>query len=233
MSQELGGKSANIIFADADLETQVKLGLEACMLNSGQSCDAPTRMLVEASVYEQVVGLAVAQLDQTKLGDPEIEGDHLGPVISDAHWHKVQALIQKGIDEGATLLAGGIGKPQGFEQGYYVKPTLFGDVDNKMTIAQEEVFGPVLVLIAFEDEAQAIAIANDSPYGLGAYVSTQDKAKAMRVARKIRAGTVHINMADLEYCMPFGGYKQSGNGREYASFGLHEFQEIKAIAGVR
>lgn len=233
MSQELGGKSANIIFADADLETQVKLGVEACMLNSGQSCDAPTRMLVEASVYEQVVGLAVAQLDQTKLGDPEIEGDHLGPVISDAHWHKVQALIQKGIDEGATLLAGGIGKPQGFEQGYYVKPTLFGDVDNKMTIAQEEVFGPVLVLIAFEDEAQAISIANDSPYGLGAYVSTQDKAKAMRVARKIRAGTVHINMADLEYCMPFGGYKQSGNGREYASFGLHEFQEIKAIAGYR
>jgi aldehyde dehydrogenase (NAD+) len=166
-----------------------------------------------------------------QLGDPQQQGEHLGPVISDPHWHKVQSLIQAGIDEGATLLVGGVGKPAGFETGYYVKPTLFGAVNNSMTIAREEVFGPVLVLIAFADEAQAIAIANDSPYGLGAYLATQDMDKAKRVARQLRAGTVHINMADLEYCMPFGGYKQSGNGREYAAFGLHEFQEIKAIAG--
>ena len=233
MSQELGGKSANIIFADADLVAQVELGVEACMLNSGQSCDSPTRMLVEASVYDQVQAMALEVMSKLSLGNPQQQGDHLGPVISQAHWHKVQGLIQVGIDEGATLLTGGVGKPQGFEQGYYVKPTLFGDVNNAMCIAQEEIFGPVLVLIPFTDEAQAIAIANDSPYGLGAYVSTQDMDKARRVARQLRAGTVHINMADLEYCMPFGGYKQSGNGREYASFGLHEFQEIKAIAGYR
>ena len=233
VSQELGGKSANIIFADADLSAQVELGVQACMLNSGQSCDAPTRMLVEASVYSQVAEMALATVEAITLGDPQQKGDHLGPVISQDHWQKVQVLIQTGIDEGATLLAGGAGKPQGFEQGYYVKPTLFGDVNNAMTIAQEEVFGPVLVLIPFTDEAEAIRIANDSPYGLGAYVSTQDMDKAHRVARKLRAGTVHINMAELEYCMPFGGYKQSGNGREYAGFGLHEFQEIKAIAGYR
>ena len=233
VSQELGGKSANIIFADADLSAQVELGVQACMLNSGQSCDAPTRMLVEASVYSQVAEMALATVEAITLGDPQQKGDHLGPVISQDHWQKVQVLIQTGIDEGATLLAGGAGKPQGFEQGYYVKPTLFGDVNNAMTIAQEEVFGPVLVLIPFTDEAEAIRIANDSPYGLGAYLSTQDMDKAHRVARKLRAGTVHINMADLEYCMPFGGYKQSGNGREYAGFGLHEFQEIKAIAGYR
>jgi aldehyde dehydrogenase (NAD+) len=231
VSQELGGKSANIIFADADLAAQVELGVQACMLNTGQSCDAPTRMLVEASVYEQVAALATAAVKALQLGDPQQQGEHLGPVISDPHWHKVQSLIQAGIDEGATLLVGGVGKPAGFETGYYVKPTLFGAVKNSMTIAREEVFGPVLVLIAFADEAQAIAIANDSPYGLGAYLATQDMDKAKRVARQLRAGTVHINMADLEYCMPFGGYKQSGNGREYAAFGLHEFQEIKAIAG--
>jgi len=233
MSQELGGKSANIIFADADLSAQVELGVQACMLNSGQSCDAPTRMLVEAGVYDQVAALALATVKTITLGNPQQQGDHLGPVISQPHWHKVQGLIQVGIDEGATLLSGGVGKPQGFEQGYYVKPTLFGDVNNAMVIAQEEVFGPVLVLIPFTDEAEAIRIANDSLYGLGAYVSTQDMDKARRVARQLRAGTVHINMADLEYCMPFGGYKQSGNGREYAGFGLHEFQEIKAIAGYR
>lgn len=233
VSQELGGKSANIIFADADLSAQVELGVQACMLNSGQSCDAPTRMLVEASVYDQVAALALATVETITLGNPQQQGDHLGPVISQPHWHKVQGLIQVGIDEGATLLTGGVGKPQGFEQGYYVKPTLFGDVNNAMAIAQEEVFGPVLVLIPFADEAEAISIANDSPYGLGAYVSTQNMDKAHRVARQLRAGTVHINMADLEYCMPFGGYKQSGNGREYAGFGLHEFQEIKAIAGYR
>ena len=233
MSQELGGKSANIIFADANLAEQVELGVQACMLNSGQSCDAPTRMLIEASVYDQVAELARSSVNNIALGDPQRQGDHLGPVISQAHWHKVQALIQVGIDEGATLLSGGVNKPLGFEQGYYVKPTLFGDVNNEMAIAQEEIFGPVLVLIPFKDEAQAITIANDSPYGLGAYVSTQDMAKAHRVARRLRAGTVHINMADLEYCMPFGGYKQSGNGREYAAFGLHEFQEVKAIAGYR
>jgi len=233
VSQELGGKSANIIFADADLSAQVQLGVQACMLNSGQSCDAPTRMLVEASVYNQVAEIALAAAEAIALGDPQQQGDHLGPVVSQEHWQKVQVLIQTGIDEGATLLAGGVGKPEGYEQGYYVKPTLFGDVNNAMAIAQEEVFGPVLVLIPFSSEAQAVSIANDSPYGLGAYVSTQDMAKAHRVARKLRAGTVHINMADLEYCMPFGGYKQSGNGREYAGFGLHEFQEIKAIAGYR
>ena len=233
VSQELGGKSANIIFADADLSAQVQLGVQACMLNSGQSCDAPTRMLVEASVYNQVAKIALATVEAIALGDPQQQGDHLGPVISQDHWQKVQVLIQTGINEGATLLAGGVGKPEGYEQGYYVKPTLFGDVNNAMAIAQEEVFGPVLVLIPFSSEAQAVSIANDSPYGLGAYVSTQDMAKAHRVARKLRAGTVHINMADLEYCMPFGGYKQSGNGREYAGFGLHEFQEIKAIAGYR
>ncbi len=231
VSQELGGKSANIIFADADLGPQVELGVQACMLNSGQSCDAPTRMLVEASVYAQVVAMAKTAIQATQLGDPQRQGDHLGPVISELHWHKVQTLIKAGVDEGAKLLVGGLGKPNGFDTGYYVKPTLFVDVNNTMTIAQEEVFGPVLVLIPFTDEAEAVRIANDSPYGLAAYVSTQDIDKARRVARQLRTGTVHINMADLEYCMPFGGYKQSGNGREYAAFGLHEFQETKVISG--
>jgi aldehyde dehydrogenase (NAD+) len=170
---------------------------------------------------------------QTQLGDPLERGAHLGPVVSKAHYEKIQGLIQAGIDEGAILVAGGTGRAEGFDRGYYVKPTVFAGVHNKMTIAQEEVFGPVLVLIPFKDEAEAIAIANDSPYGLYAYVQTGDLARARRIARLMRAGGVSINGTSQDYMAPFGGYKQSGNGREYGEYGVRDFLEIKTISGFR
>jgi aldehyde dehydrogenase (NAD+) len=233
VAQELGGKSANIVFADAGLEAAVTRGVHHCFNNTGQSCNAPTRMLVEQSVYDEAVAIAARVAKETKLGDPMQKGAHLGPVVSKAHYDKIQGLIQVAIDEGAELVAGGTGRADGFDRGYYVKPTIFAGVHNKMRIAQEEVFGPVLVLIPFKDEADAIAIANDSPYGLYAYVQTGNMERARRVSRLMRAGGVSINGTSQDYRAPFGGYKQSGNGREYAEFGLHDFLEIKSISGFR
>ena len=231
VSQELGGKSANIVFADCDLAAAVERGVLHCFENAGQSCNAPTRMLVEQSVYDQAVSIAARVAKDVKQGDPMDKGSHFGPVVTKAHFDKIQRLIQAGIDEGAQLVAGGTGRSDGFDRGYYVKPTVFAGVHNAMTIAQEEVFGPVLAIIPFSDEAEAIAIANDSPYGLAAFVQTGDQERARRVARKMRAGTVSINGASQDYMAPFGGYKQSGNGREYGEYGLRDFLEIKVING--
>ncbi len=231
VSQELGGKSANIVFADAGLEAAVTRGILHCFGNTGQSCNAPTRMLVEASAYDAAVEIAARVAAGVKLGDPMEKGPHLGPVVSKAQFDKIQALIKAGIDEGAQLVAGGLGRAEGFDRGYYVKPTIFAHVHNKMTIAQEEIFGPVLVMIPFADEAEAIQIANDTPYGLAGYIQSSDLERARRVARKIRAGSIYLNGAGQDYCSPFGGYKQSGNGREWGVFGLHDFLEIKVING--
>jgi aldehyde dehydrogenase (NAD+) len=233
VAQELGGKSANIVFADSDLEAAVTRGVLHCYGNTGQSCNAPTRMLIEQSVYDEAVAIAARVAKAAQLGDPMKKGPHYGPVVSKAHYDKIQGLIQVGIDEGAQLVAGGTGRAEGFDRGYYVKPTVFAGVHNKMRIAQEEVFGPVLVLIPFKDEADAIAIANDSPYGLYAYVQTSDLNRARRVARLMRAGGVSINGTSQDYMAPFGGYKQSGNGREYGEFGVRDFLEIKSISGFR
>lgn len=233
VAQELGGKSANIVFADSDLEAAVTRGVHHCFSNSGQSCNAPTRMLIEQSAYEEAVAIAARAAKKIKLGDPMEKGGHLGPVVSKAHYEKIQGLIQVGIDEGAQLVAGGTGLADGFDRGYFVKPTIFTHVHNKMRIAQEEVFGPVLVLIPFKDEAEAIAIANDSPYGLYAYVQTGDMERARRISRLMRAGGVSINGTSQDYLAPFGGYKQSGNGREYGEYGLRDFLEIKSISGFR
>ena len=226
---ELGGKSPNLIFADADLEQAVAEGVFTCFANTGQSCDAPTRMLVERSVYERAVEIAAEAARGQAVGDPQMEGPHLGPLVSHIQFSRVQALIETGIEEGARLVVGGPGRPEGFTKGYFVRPTVFADVDNSMRIAREEIFGPVLAMIPFADEAEAIALANDTPYGLAAYVSTSDPARAERVAAQLRAGTVHINGGPLLYGTPFGGFKQSGNGREGGRFGLEDYLEVKAL----
>ena len=231
VSQELGGKSANIVFADADLEAAVKRGVLHCFNNSGQSCTAPTRMLIEAGVYERAAEIAASIGAKIRVGDPRRPGRHLGPVVSRLQYDKIQKYIEKGIAEGAKLLVGGPGKPAGFETGYYVKPTIFRDVNNSMTIAREEIFGPVLCMIPFSDIDQAVDIANDTPFGLAAYVQSGDPDKARAVARRLRAGSVSINGAAQDYASPFGGYKQSGNGREWGAYGLHEFLEYKTING--
>ena len=231
VSQELGGKSPNIVFADSGLEAAVTRGVLHCFNNTGQSCNAPTRMLVEASVYEEAVAIAAKVAAGVTLGDPMQPGPHLGPVVSKLQYDKIQALIQVGIDEGARLVAGGPGKPEGFETGYYVQPTIFAGVHNQMTIAREEIFGPVLCMIPFTDADEAIEIANDTPFGLAAYVQCGDKARARYVIRRLRAGSVHLNGAGQDYCSPFGGYKQSGNGREWGEFGLNDYLEYKAVNG--
>ena len=229
---ELGGKSANLVFADSDLEERVQNAVAECMANTGQSCDAPTRLLVERSCYDQVVEIARQATIATRVGDPVQEGDHIGLLFDRIQFDRVQTLIGVGIDEGANLLVGGLGKPEGFETGWYVKPTLFTDVHNQMRIAREEVFGPVLVVIPFDTEEEAIAIANDSPYGLAAYLQTGDPARARRVARQLRAGAVHVNGGVYEYGSPFGGYKQSGNGREGGMMGLEDYLETKMLHGM-
>ena len=231
VSQELGGKSANIVFADAGLDAAVTRGVLHCFNNTGQSCNAPTRMLVEASAYGEAVAIAKRAAATVQLGDPQDKGPHLGPVVSRLQYDKIQQLIQRGIDEGAQLVCGGTGRADGFVRGYYVKPTIFAGVNNAMAIAREEIFGPVLVMIPFADEAEAIEIANDTPYGLAGYVQSGNLDRARRVARQVRAGSVHINGAGQDYCSPFGGYKQSGNGREWGEFGLHDFLEVKVING--
>ena len=224
---ELGGKSPNIIFADANLDARVPEGVFACFSNSGQSCNAPTRMLVERSVYDRAVALAIAAAQMQAVGDPLQEGDHIGPLFDQIQYDRVQTMIRMGIDEGARLVVGGLGKPDGLEAGWYVKPTLFADVTNDMAIAQQEIFGPVLVMIPFDTEEDAIAIANDTPFGLDAYVSTRDEGRALRVVRRLRAGGIHINGRGTDYGSPFGGFKQSGTGREGGKHGLAEFYEVK------
>ena len=231
VSQELGGKSPNIVFADDGLEAAVTRGVRHCFGNSGQSCNAPTRMLIEASVYDEAVAIARRVAEGVALGDPTERGAHLGPVSSKAQYDKIQRLVQVAIDEGATLVAGGPGRAEGFDKGYFVRPTVFADVTNEMTIAREEVFGPVLVMIPFKDEAEAIQIANDTPYGLAAYVQSRDLERARRVGRQLRAGSVNLNGGGQDYGSPFGGYKQSGNGREWGEWGLHDFLEVKVMNG--
>lgn len=228
---ELGGKGANVIFADADKDA-VERGVHHCFQNTGQSCDAPTRMLIERGAYDEAVKTAVRVAGATQVGPASQDGDHIGPVVSDIQWHKVQGLISDGIAEGAKLVAGGMGKPDGMNAGYFVKPTVFADVTNDMKIAQEEIFGPVLVMIPFDDEAEALRLANDTPYGLGNYVQTQDKGKAQRMAKGMQSGMVEVNGLSLGGNTPFGGYKQSGNGRERSVWGLEEYLEVKAVAGL-
>lgn len=230
VAQELGGKSANIILDDANLESAIVGGVNSCFMNSGQSCNAPTRMLVPASKLAEATAIAKAAGEAVVAGMPEAEGTNIGPVVSEVQFNKIQALIQQGIDEGAELVVGGTGKPAGLETGYFVKPTIFSHVNNQMTIAREEIFGPVLCILPYADEDDAIAIANDTPYGLSAYVSgSQDRA--VRVANLLRAGNVHINGAGVDFSCPFGGYKQSGNGREWGKEGFDEYLEVKAILG--
>ena len=226
---ELGGKSPNLVFADSDLEERVTASVKECFFNTGQSCDAPTRLLVERSCYDEVLEIAQRAAEGQAVGDPTQEGDHVGPLFDKIQYDRVQSLINVGIDEGARLLAGGPGKPDGFDTGWFVKPTVFADVTNDMRIAREEIFGPVLVIIPFDDEAEAIAIANDTPYGLAAFLQTGDPERAERVAAQLRAGAVHINGGGFGYGSPFGGYKQSGNGREGGIMGLEDYQEVKTL----
>ena len=229
VSLELGGKGANIIFEDADPKA-AKQGAIRCFRNSGQSCNSPTRMLVHKSRYDEAVATASEVATNTHVGPASEEGKQIGPVVSEAQYNKIQGLIEKGMAE-ARLTAGGLGRPDGLNRGYYVKPTVFADVTNDMTIAQEEVFGPVLSIIPFETEEEAIAIANDTPYGLTNYIQTSDDEKRRRVARRLRSGMVETNGQGFAQGSPFGGYKQSGNGREGGVFGLEEFLEIKAVSG--
>jgi aldehyde dehydrogenase (NAD+) len=231
VAQELGGKSANIILDDADLKKAVGRGASSCFDNSGQSCNAPTRMLVPRNAMREAAEYAAARADSTIAGDPMGEDTRIGPVVSKTQWDKIQDLIQKGIDEGATLVAGGTGLPDGVEKGYYVKPTVFADVSNDMTIAREEIFGPVLTIIPYDDDDDAVNIANDTPYGLSGYVSSPDLGRARKIAAQLRTGMVHINGASLDAMAPFGGYKQSGNGREWGAHGIDEFLEVKSMYG--
>jgi aldehyde dehydrogenase (NAD+) len=231
VSQELGGKSANIILEEVDLEDAVRRGVGSVLYNSGQSCDAPTRMLVPASLHDEALRIAKAAAEEQKVGDPRAEGTTMGPVISDIQFNKIQGLIQKGIEEGATLITGGAGRPEGFETGYYVRPTIFGNVTNSMTIAREEIFGPVLSILPYASVDEAVEIANDTVYGLAGYVQGDNAEIAQDVARRLRAGTIVVNSQGWNLDAPFGGYKQSGNGREYAEHGMGEFIEIKAVVG--
>jgi len=231
VTQELGGKSANILLDDVDLAAAVAGGVRACFLNSGQSCNAPTRMLVPADRMEEAKQVARATAAQIAVGDPFAEGVTIGPVVSKTQFDKIQGLIQKGIDEGATLVAGGPGRPEGKTRGWFVRPTVFADVKNEMTIAREEIFGPVLSILPYRDEDEAVRIANDTPYGLSGYVSSASLDRARRVAARLRTGNVHLNGAPPDFGAPFGGYKQSGNGREWGRFGFEEFLEVKAVVG--
>ncbi|MEM1344063.1 MAG: aldehyde dehydrogenase family protein, partial [Pseudomonadota bacterium] len=226
---ELGGKSPNLLFADADLAAAAKVSVDACFINNGQSCDAGSRLLVERSVYDEVVSLVTAEVEGTAIGDPLEEGDHIGPVVNKNQFEHIQRLIQAGIDDGARLAAGGLGLPAGFNKGYYVRPTLFADVHNDMTIARQEVFGPVLAILPFETEDEAIEIANDTDYGLAAYIQSGDTERVRRVSRRLRVGVISVNGQGGDYDVPFGGYKQSGNGREGGAMGFHEYLETKAV----
>ncbi|MDW3224063.1 MAG: aldehyde dehydrogenase family protein [Paracoccaceae bacterium] len=229
VSLELGGKGANIIFEDAHPKA-AKSGAVRCFRNTGQSCNAPTRMLVHKSRYDEAVEMAADVAINTHVGPASEEGKHIGPVVSEAQFNKIQKLIETGMGE-ARLVAGGLGRPDGLNRGYFVKPTVFADVTNQMTIAREEIFGPVLSIIPFESDEEAIAIANDTPYGLTNYIQTEDDEKRRSVARRLRSGMVETNGQGFAQGSPFGGYKQSGNGREGGTFGLEEFLEVKAVSG--
>ena len=230
VTQELGGKSPNIILPGTPLDKALPGGCGGVLLNSGQSCVAPTRMLVHESQHDEAAAMVGAIFGGKATGDPLAQGDHIGPVVNKAQWDKIQGLIAKGIEEGATLVTGGLGRPDGVEQGYFVKPTVFANVTNTMAIAQEEIFGPVLVILPYKDLDEAVQIANDTPYGLGAYIAG-DPAVAKSIVGKIRAGSVYVNAGGLAMDMPFGGYKQSGNGREFGRFGLEEYLEVKSVIG--
>jgi len=227
---ELGGKGANIIFADAD-DKAVKRGVLHMMNNSGQSCNAPSRMMVEASLYDTAVEIAKDVAENVQVGMSSEGGRHIGPVVNDVQWKKIQALIETGLSEGARLVAGGLGRPDGKDTGYFVRPTIFADVTNDMTIAREEIFGPVLTIMKFDTEAEAIAMANDTDYGLTNYVQTQDGERANRMARALRSGMVEMNGTSRSAGSPFGGMKQSGNGREGGVWGIEDFLEVKAVSG--
>ena len=231
VAQELGGKSANIILDDADFQETIARDVFGMCTNSGQSCNAPTRMLVPKSRMDEAAAVAKAAAEQVKVGDPSAEGTTIGPVVSEVQFDKIQNLIQRGIDEGAKLETGGTGRPEGLNAGYYIKPTVFSHVTNDMTIAQEEIFGPVLSMIGYEDDEDAVRIANDTLYGLSGYISSGDRERANKIARLIRSGNVHVNGAPNDQKAPFGGYKQSGNGREWGEHGFEEFLETKAILG--
>ena len=231
VTQELGGKSPNVILEDADLARAVAGGTTHCFNNSGQSCNAPTRMLVPLQRMAEATAIAKAVADKTRVGDPKSAESNLGPVVNRVQWDKIQALIKKGIDEGAKLAAGGLGLPDGLNKGYFVRPTVFSHVTNDMAIAREEIFGPVLSIIGYKDEDDAVRIANDTPYGLAGYVSSANVERARHVARRLRAGNINLNGAPNERGAPFGGYKHSGNGREWGRFGLEEYLEVKAVAG--
>ena len=229
--QELGGKSANILLPDVDLEAAVTKGVQGCFGNSGQSCNAPTRMFVPIERHDEAAEIAARAAAGFKTGPADADGVHLGPVVSQMQYDKIQRLIETGIEEGASLVAGGLGRPDGMNRGYFVKPTVFAHVTPDMTIAREEIFGPVLSILSYESEEEAIRLANDTVYGLAAYIQSGDLARARRVASRMRAGSVYLNYPAWDPGAPFGGYKQSGNGREYADFGLEEFLEIKGVVG--
>jgi aldehyde dehydrogenase (NAD+) len=231
VAQELGGKSANILLPDVDLDHAVRQGIGACFINSGQSCDAATRMLVPRALHDEALKIAADEANKQTTGDPFAEGTILGPLVSQTQFDKVQRLIAAGIAEGATLAAGGLGRPENLNRGYYARPTVFGHVTRAMTIAREEIFGPVLSILPYDTEAEAIDIANDTVYGLAAYIQSTDLGKARDIAAQMRAGSVYLNYPDIDFFAPFGGYKQSGNGREYVDFALNDFLEIKGIIG--
>ena len=230
VAQELGGKSPNIILEGTPLDQALPGGVGGVLLNSGQSCVAPTRMLVHRSQHDEAAAKVGAMFAAKQVDEPLAEGDHIGPVVNESQWHRIQGLIQQGIDEGATLVTGGTGRPDGMASGFYVKPTVFSNVTPDMTIAKEEIFGPVLAIMPYGDEAEAVKIANDTPYGLAAYIAG-DPVKARAIVPKIRAGAVYVNGGGLSFDMPFGGYKQSGNGREFGKYGLEEFLEVKSVIG--
>lgn len=232
VTQELGGKSPNIVLDDVDLEAAVSRGVKHMFNNTGQSCNAPSRMLVPAAKMQQAAEIAARAAEQVVVGDPKAAGTTMGPVVSEAQYNKIQGLIKVGIDEGATLVCGGTGKPGGLERGYYVKPTIFANVNNDMTIAREEIFGPVLTILPYESEEEAIAIANDTPYGLAAYIQGDDMDRVKAVAARIRAGNINVNGGSGDLLTPFGGYKQSGNGREWGAHGFADFLEVKALSGM-
>ncbi len=231
VAQELGGKSANIILPDADIRAAVIAGVHACYTNAGQNCQSPTRMLVHVSQRDAAFDAARTAVASIRLGDPLLPQTTLGPLVSQGQFDKVQKLIRTGIDEGATLLAGGLGRPAEMNRGYYVHPTVFGDVTPQMTIAREEIFGPVLSILNYETEDEAVEIANDTPFGLAGFVQSSDPQRALRLAKRIRAGRVYLNGAAFDRSLPFGGYKQSGNGREFGIYGFREYLEVKAVLG--
>jgi aldehyde dehydrogenase (NAD+) len=231
VAQELGGKSANIILADADLKKAVTEGVHACYTNAGQNCQSPTRMLIPRAQLGTAFAAAQEAVRSIRLGDPLDPASTMGPLVSQAQFDKVQDFIQSGIDEGATLVAGGPGRPADINRGYYVRPTVFGHVTPQMKIAREEIFGPVLSIISYDTEDEAVAIANDTPFGLAGFVQSKDAARARKIANRIRAGRVYLNGAPFDRSLPFGGYKQSGNGREFGVFGFEEYLEVKAIVG--